>query len=254
MMYRLLSFLLLLSGSQISLAAEWPVTIHWAEMVTLSTPLTGKVSEVSVVPGQRVKQGEALLKLDPRLFQAELKRAESTLKRNQQNFAEAQRAYDRAKELFDRTVLSTTELQNSELALAVATASLRNSEADVSQAKVNLEYCRLLAPFDGIVAERLTHPGETVSGQMQVQPLLRLARQDVMRAEAWLPADRLDQLQPGQIVELGVREKRMQAIIKTIGMNHREASNAEEFSVILHFTPPADLAIFPGMTGFITLP
>ena len=235
-------------------AAEWPFTLHWTETLTLSTPLSGKIDNVKVETGDMVKQGQLLATLDARLHQAEVKRARSILSRNKLTFEEALRSYERAKELYDRTVLSTTDFQQTELQHAVAEANYHQSQADLTKARTNLEYTRIVAPVDGMIIERLVHPGETINNELQVQPMLRLAKTDDMLARAWLPAKDIQKLSIGQEIELKIQEMTLKSKITSIGAINRETQKMTEYAVDMNFTPPTDKRLLPGMRGQAILP
>jgi len=247
--------LLLLSIATMPLtAAEWPVAIDWLNKVTLSTPLTGKVATAEVQAGQQVKKGQLLVALDARLYQAEVKSAENILKRAKVTYEESQRAFDRAKELYDRTVLSTTDFQEAELDYAIATADYHNSQALLTKAKINREYTQIKAPFDGVVLERLVNPGETVSSEYQVQPLIRMAAASQMLARGWVPANALQNIATGQSIELNIRDKKYTSRVKSVATQYRETQKHTEFLMEFVFTPTAGKGLLPGMRGMAVFP
>jgi|GEM_PF-1564435 len=245
--------LLLLLMNSLS-AAEWPITLYWAETITLSTPLTGKIDSVRVELGTQVKKGQLLATLDARIYQAEVKRAKSTLTRNKLTYEEAQRAFERAKELYDRTVLSTTDFQQVELEHAVARSNYHISQASLAKAKINLEYTQIHAPIDGMITERLIHTGEIVNSRFQVQPLLRMAATSQMIARAWLPAKDLENLAIDQQVNLNIQDQTIPSTIKTIGVMKQETTQGSEYAVDLAFTPTKNILFLPGLRGHVTLP
>lgn len=251
---KIISPLLLLLLMSSLPAEEWPITLHWAETITLSTPLTGRIDSVKVEPGNQVKQGQLLATLDARIYQAEVKRAQSTLTRNKLTYEEAQRAFERAKELYDRTVLSTTDFQQVELEYAVSRSNYHNSQASLAKAKINHEYTQIHAPADGIITERLIHPGEIVNSQFQVQPLLRMATTGQMIARAWLPAKSLEKIAVGQQLELNIQKQTMPSTIKAIGLTKLETTKGNEYAVDLAFTPTKNILFLPGLRGHVTLP
>ena len=235
-------------------AAEWPVVLHWPKVITLSTPLAGKVESVKVAVGDRVKKGQLLATLDARLQQAEVKRAKSRLTRDKLAWEEAERAFKRARELYDRTVLSTTDFQQAELSHTMALANYHDSQAALAKARVNLEYTKIRAPTDGTITERLIHPGEIVNSRHRVQPILRLAATSQMLARAWLPAKALAGLAAGLPVKLKINQQTIEARIKSIGATHHETQTTTEYAVDMIFTPPADGHLLPGMRGQAIFP
>src|SRR5574340_243925 len=95
-----------LGGTSLSVAAD---------KLELITRVSGVVAEVLVKPGQRVKKGAVLLRLDTTVLQARLDEASAEEARARADEADAKRDMERAQELFNRTVSSTTELDAAEL-------------------------------------------------------------------------------------------------------------------------------------------
>lgn len=165
-------------------AAEVEATVSWGRVITLATPLSGRLSSVRVDVGDQVKKGQLVASLDDRPLQASKRRAEAALKRLQGSYDEAIRELDRAKELFERTVLSPIELQQAQLAFSIAEADFDQAGAELEQAKLELEYSRIVAPVSGMIVERNAHPGEVVVNQLQVTAVLKMVDQTQLQARA----------------------------------------------------------------------
>ncbi|MBN8245847.1 MAG: efflux RND transporter periplasmic adaptor subunit [Verrucomicrobia bacterium] len=111
--------------------------IHSSRNIEVRALERGYLEAVTVTEGQLVKEGDPLFQIMPRLYQAELKRAE----------AEAQAVqveYDNTRRLADTKVVSDTEL-------AIIKAKLEKAQADVSVAQAHLAFTDIRAPFGGLV-------------------------------------------------------------------------------------------------------
>lgn len=111
--------------------------IHSSRNIEVRALERGYLETVNVAEGQSVKEGDLMFKIQPLVYQAELKRAE----------AEAQAArveYDNTKRLADTKVVSDTEL-------AIVRAKLEKALADVNLAQAHLGFTALKAPFPGLV-------------------------------------------------------------------------------------------------------
>jgi len=148
-----------------------------AERVELTTRVSGVVAEVLVKPGQRVKKGAVLLRLDKTVLQARLDEAAAEQVRADADEADARRDLDRAQELFDRTVSSTSELEAATLRHARAKAALSGVNARLVIAKKNLSDAELKAPFSGVVSSVPGGPGTVVTADCQPKPLVILSTQ-----------------------------------------------------------------------------
>jgi RND family efflux transporter MFP subunit len=143
-----------------------------AQTLMLSVPGSGRVAEVAVNPGQQVRAGALLIQLDARAANALLAQRQAERDALREEQAEAQRELDRAEELFERTVLSVTDLQLARSAFAKVDAQYRAAEAAALRAEAELEDLRIHAPADGVVKSVLVAPGQVVVNRCQVTPML----------------------------------------------------------------------------------
>jgi RND family efflux transporter MFP subunit len=146
----------------------------WAAEVELTTRVSGVVEAVLVKPGQRVKKGAVLLRLDRTILRASLDEAAAEQTRAQADADDARRELDRARELFDRTVSSTTELEAAALRDARGRAALSSAKARRVIAQKNLNDAELKAPFDGVVNAVPGAPGTVVTADCQPKSLVIL--------------------------------------------------------------------------------
>lgn len=155
----------------------WGASPLWAaDKLELTTRVSGVVESVLVKPGQRVKKGAVLLRLDRTILQARLEEAVADHARAQADEADAKREQGRAQELYDRTVSSTSELEAAELRYARAQAALSAAQARRVIAQKDLADTELKAPFDGVVSAIPGGPGTVVTADCQPKPLIVLSR------------------------------------------------------------------------------
>lgn len=213
-----LPLVLLLSAVTTSLsAAEKDATLDWSQRWTLATPLSGIVQDVKVNEGESVKKGQLLLNLDDRGYRAQVKRSQSVVARAQENFDEAKRELDRGQELFDRTAISVHELQLIKIDHATSLATLSGAQAELTQAKLDLEYTQIKAPADGLVIEVNAHPYQTLSNRLEVQPLIVMVPNDQWVARAQLSVDEINQWKTGQSVQVTVDGENYKGTVKRVG-------------------------------------
>lgn len=144
--------------------------------IELTTRVSGVVEEVYVKPGQSVKKGAILLRLNKIIYQAQVLEAGAEIERLRAEAAEAKRDLDRAEELYSRTVSSTTELDSAKLRHTRAQSALTVAEARGTIAKKNLSDTELKAPFNGVVAAVPAAPGVVVASDCQPRALVVMRR------------------------------------------------------------------------------
>lgn len=111
--------------------------IHSSQHIELRALETGYLEKIYVDEGQFVKKGQLMFQIMPRLYQAELQRAEA-----ETNFAQIE--YENTKRLAETNVVAPNEL-------ALAKAKLDKAKAELSLAQVHLDFTQIRAPFDGIM-------------------------------------------------------------------------------------------------------
>ena len=178
-------------------AETFKARLEWAHTVDLRFVEDGVVETVPVLIGQEVLAGEVLAELDSREFELNRVEAAARVSRSEASLARAQRQLEWAKELYDRGLISDNERLEAEENAASAWAENELARAGLGKAELALERATLKAPFNGMVVELDTWPGQVVVKQLQRDPLVVLADSDRMVARARLTAERLRGFRPG---------------------------------------------------------
>jgi RND family efflux transporter MFP subunit len=209
---------LLAMAAMVAQAADVAATLQWSQRVELSPRVSGIVREVAVNVGDRVKKGQPLLALDAALYEARVAEGRAAVARFAEETAEARRDLARTQELYDRTVISTSELEQAKLRHARAAAQLDGARARLRVEQKDLADSVLRAPFDAVVVARLVQPGQSVAVGLQPPALLVLAKAGEMTARFRLSADQINSLKAGQAVTVTVGKQGYPATLKTLGL------------------------------------
>ena len=130
--------------------------------VNLFSQITGQVLAVHFREGQLVRQGDPLIDIDPRLYQAQLQQAEGVLDRDRGILAQQKTNLDRYREAFAEHAVAKQILDDQEQAVVQVNGTVRNDVGQVQFAQTQLSYCQLTAPISGRVGLRLVDAGNTV--------------------------------------------------------------------------------------------
>src|SRR5690606_1264441 len=128
----------------------------------LSTRADGLVADIQVDAGDRVAAGDVLLDLDSALANHALRRAEASVEEARARVAESERLIQEARRLVADQHIPQTEVASREANAALARAALAASEAAAAEQAEIVRRHSLPAPFDGVIARRLTEIGEWV--------------------------------------------------------------------------------------------
>ena len=127
--------------------------------------------KICVTEGQQVKKGQALFIIDSRNAQLELEAAQANLQAALAQENSAKLEFESNKNLFDKKIVSSYMLNNSENTYKQAHAAVAQAQAAVNRAKVNLGFCTITATVSGIIGEIPVRIGDQVSPMTQLTML-----------------------------------------------------------------------------------
>ena len=149
---------------------DYSATIRGRQDIAIYAQVSGKIAQVCINEGQRVRNGQTLFIIDQVPYKAALQTAEANVAAAKASVATAQLTYDRKKELFARKVVSQFDLSTAENNLLTAKAQFAQAEAQRVNAANNLSYTVVKAPTDGVVGTLPYRVGALVSASIP-QPL-----------------------------------------------------------------------------------
>ena len=139
--------------------------------VTITPQVSGQLMKIAVSEGQQVKKGQVLFVIDSRNAQLELEAAQANLQAALAQENSAKLEYESNKNLFEKKIVSSYMLNNSENSYKQAQASVSQARAAVNRAKVNLGFCTITASVPGIIGEIPVRTGDQVSPMTQLTML-----------------------------------------------------------------------------------
>ncbi len=200
-------------------AAEYPAILDWADKSLVAFPVTGVVQSLHAQPGETVKKGQLLARMDSIPFMAEVDKFKANIARIQPLLADAARELEHAQELFDQTVLSVVELQKIEAIHQRLSAEDQLARAELVLAQWRVQKAQLHAPYNGRLVSANLLPGMVISKENQSQVGLMMASISTMQAVATVNAGQLQHLNVGQAVEVIIDDKTLPAQIRAITQN-----------------------------------
>ena len=129
----------------------------------ITPQVSGQLMQICVSEGQQVRKGQTLFVIDSRNARLELEAAEANLQAALASENSAKLEYESNRNLFDKNIVSRYMLDNSENSYKRAQASVAQARASVNRAKVNLGFCTITSPVDGVIGEIPVRTGYQVS-------------------------------------------------------------------------------------------
>jgi len=220
---------------------SFPGAVQATNQAELAFRVGGELIEFPATRGKQVTQGDLLARLDPADYQAALASAQA-----QYDLALAQ--YNRAAELVDRQLIAQADYEKREAMMKVRRSSL-------AQARNNLDYTSLYAPFDGVVARQLAENFESVTAGQVVMTIQTGDMVDVIVDVPESIIARFErvgtnrELRPVQVVFDSASDQVFAAHYKE---HETQADSATlTYKVTFSLPSPTGLNILPGMTATV---
>lgn len=192
-------------------------SVRPADRAAVTSRVAETVSEVLVREGRAVGRGEVLARFETTALEARLAEKESNLAAERARLRLAATTLEKNRTLAGRSIVAQTVLDEAEAEWRARQAGVAALEAQVVLARRALADAVVVAPIDGVVAERAVNPGETLPSDAPMFTLMDLSRVEV---EANVPAGETARLEPGLPVRLrieGFEDSVFQGTLARIG-------------------------------------
>jgi len=178
-------------------------TLQAIRTVRIINQMPGLLTALPVYPGDIVKQGQTLVKLDDNLLQAEVHKAQATLKQTKVD-------YRRLKDLAPRKLASESEVAQAYTLNEIAAADLHLKQTEFAHSTIK-------APISGIISQRLAEPGDVIPLHTH---LLTLLDTSSLKAEIQLSELLLPLIEMGNNVDISIDALSNQIFSGTIKRIH----------------------------------
>lgn len=167
--------------------ALYSATVISRDDANLSAELAGRISWVAEV-GDRVQAGEPVVKLDDVFIKQEVIEEQSTIQSEKAKYDLHSKEVKRFKQLLENNNVARNQLDQAISDQAVARSDMASAKARLAQAKERLRRTSIVAPFDGVVSERILQAGEWANNGTTI---VRLVSADNLEIQTHIPASSL---------------------------------------------------------------
>jgi len=228
----------------------------------IKSKVAGQVLSVYVREGERVRNGQKLIQLDPIDYRREVERSQADLAQSKTQLEFATSQLGRREKAFEGRGISQAEYDTAKNEVALARARVQLAQVALSSAQDKLRYTTITAPMDGVVTQRGIEPGEVVTpgvtATFEGKPLLVVADLTDLKVKVNLNQIDVAKVRLGQDVEVTVDAlpgKKFRAHVSKVA----PASVAEKGKEVESFPVEATLEradtgeIKPGMTADVKI-
>ncbi len=231
-------------------------TINPVALINVGSQVSGTVVELKADFNDHVKKGQVLLKLDPTIFNAQIRQSEASLASAQASLRLAQANFERNQRLVTQNYVSALALDQSRRELDVARANIKLSEAQLARAQADFDNSVIRAPIDGVVIKRTIDLGQTVAASFTTPNLFQIA-QDLTKMQIDTNVSEADvgALKEGQAARFVVDaypDREFDATMRQFRLAANVVQNVVTYNVVLDVQNKDEL-LKPGMTAQVRL-
>jgi RND family efflux transporter MFP subunit len=171
-------------------------------VMNVTPEVSGRIAEIYVHEGDRVRKGQLLAKLDTRPRELQLEQARAALAVAKANLENARKEFERMEQLYKEGTITEQQFEKVQLALQAAEAQCQQAEANLHLAEYQLEVSIMKAPFDGVITGKWYEVGDVVNPMMGMATrnpgVLTVADPSKVKVTVDLPSNEVGLVRKGQ--------------------------------------------------------
>lgn len=210
---------------------------------TVSAQISGRIKEINFDVGDRVKQGQVIVRIDEREAAQAVVGSQGQVLQAQASMQNAKATYERSKQLFAQKFISQAALDKAQADYQAAQGLAAATQAGAGQASLAHGYTAVVAPYAGVVAARMVEMGEMV---MPGKPLMTGFDPSELRVVVNVPQHELFAIgtQPDVRIEVPALHRWIKAASATVQPVADVRTHSTQVRVYL---PANEAGIYPGM-------
>jgi HlyD family secretion protein len=231
-------------------------TLNPVVNVTVGSQVSGRISKLNVDFNSIVKSNEVIAEIDPSTYQAAVEQSAADLANAKANLELQQVEAKRSSDLFTNKLISGSDFDTAIATLHEAEATVKIKQASLNNALVNLDYCKILSPVDGVVILRAVELGQTVASSFSTPTIFQIANDMTkMQIDSSVAEADVGGIVEGQSVEFLVDaypERTFHGTVTQVRNSPTTVNNVVTYDCVIGVTN-ADYKLKPGMTANVSI-
>ena len=231
-------------------------TLNPVVNVTVGSQVSGRISKLYVDFNSPVTNGQLLAEIDPATYQAAVEQAGADLANAKANLELQQIQFTRGAELFSNKLISSSDYDTAFATLHEAEAMVKIKQASLRNTLVNLNYCKIVSPVDGVVISRAVELGQTVASSFNTPTIFQIANDlTKMQIDAAVAEADVGGVLERQAVDFTVDAyptRTFHGTVTQVRNSPTTINNVVTYDVVIGVTN-ADYKLKPGMTANVSI-
>ena len=231
-------------------------TLNPVVNVTVGSQVSGRISKLNVDFNSPVTKGQVIAEIDPSTYQAAVEQSTADLANAKANLELQQVEANRSTELFTNKLISGSDYDTATATLHEAEAMVKIKQASLNNALVNLNYCKIVAPVDGVVISRAVELGQTVASSFNTPTIFQIANDlTKMQIDSSVAEADVGGVAEGQEVTFTVDaypERTFHGSVTQVRNSPTTVNNVVTYDCVIGVTN-ADYKLKPGMTANVEI-
>jgi len=224
--------------------------------VRVGSRASGIVKSLHANIGDLVKKGQVLAELDPTELQAKYDQSLAALENARANFEYAKLDLERQRSLLKQNFISQNQLDLAEKTFEINQSQVKQAEANLAYARVQLDYTKITAPISGVVASVSTQEGETVAASFAAPTFVTIIDLERLEVNAYVDETDIGKIKVGQEASFTVdtySDSDFRGKITAIYPKAVIQDNVVNYIVTIQITDFQNKILRPEMTTNVTL-
>jgi HlyD family secretion protein len=231
-------------------------TLNPVVNVTVGSQVSGRISKLYVDYNSSVHSNQVIAEIDPSTYQAAVEQATADLANAKANLELQQVEAERAAQLFTNRLISGSDYDTAMATLHEAEAMVKIKQASLNNSLVNLGYCKILSPVDGVVISRAVDLGQTVASSFNTPTLFQIANDlTKMQIDTSVAEADVGGIIEGQAVDFTVDAypyRNFHGVVSQVRNAPTTVNNVVTYDCVISVTNE-DYKLKPGMTANVSI-
>lgn len=231
-------------------------TLNPVVNVTVGSQVSGRICKLNVDYNSEVKSNEVIAEIDPSTYEVSVSQARADLANAQANLELQAVEERRSADLYTNRLISQSDYDTSVANLHEAQATVQIKQASVSNAMVNLNYCKIVSPVNGVVISRAVELGQTVASSFNTPTIFQIANDlTKMQIDSSVAEADVGGVVEGQRVNFTVDaypERTFEGTVTQVRNSPTTVNNVVTYDCVIGVTN-ADYKLKPGMTANVQI-